>query len=240
MVLVSTTPSGNGLFLSSLRTPLPFSKRFWNLDHQRKHQSCSPLLFGHLLRKWFRDSVLGASPGPSSGTRQVRQSLWLEMHPLTPGVSILHGPQDQDFLSSRIPFYPASASSHPCLAGSSLLTFPTPFTAQGSCLGVVPLPRAAFRVQQRVVGRWTADKGDWGSGGACWRCLFVSPNLSPKLWSLPFIWPDNRPKPCSTPRGEICAPARWQQPTVTLGSAPTDELDRSGKEQPGGEPPGSR
>lgn len=34
-------------------------------------------------------------------------------------------------------------------------------------------------------------------------------------------------------------PARWQQPTVTLGSAPT-ELPRSGKEQPGGEPPGSR
>lgn len=117
---------------------------------------------------------------------------------------------------------------------------PHPLHSTGELFRSCPSPRAAFRVQQRVVGRWTADKGDWGSGGACWRCLFVSPNLSPKLWSLPFIWPDNRPKPCSTPRGEICAPARWQQPTVTLGSAPTDELDRSGKEQPGGEPPGSR
>lgn len=71
--------------------------------------------------------------------------------------------------------------------------------------------------------------------------LICKPGSLPEALETAFIWPDNRPKPCSTPCGEICAPARWQQPRVTLGTAPADaELARSGKEQPGGEPPGSR
>lgn len=127
------------------------------------------------IRKRFCDFFLGASPVSSHGTREVKQSLCLEMQPLTPGVSRLHSPQDQGFLSSS--FYLASTCSCPCLAGSSLLTLPRPLHRH-SCLGAVRLPGAAFREEQRVIGRWTADKGDWGSGGACWRCLFVTP-ISP-------------------------------------------------------------
>lgn len=124
MVLVSMTLSGNGLFLPSIRTPLPASKLSWNLDHWGKYQSCLSLLFGYPFRKQFCDFFLGASPVSSHGTREVRQNLCLGMQPLTPGVSRLHTPQDQGFLSSS--FYLASTCSRPCLAGSSLLTLPRP------------------------------------------------------------------------------------------------------------------
>lgn len=142
--------------------PISPSKHSWNLDHWRKQQFPLLLLFGHPLRKYFYDSLLHASPVPSSGRRQIRQSLWLIIHPQPQELSLL--PQTlRSILSKSFSIWPRLPVAPARLVPASS-PFPPHHCTQlfRSC----PLPGATFREEERVIVRWTADKGDWGSGGA--------------------------------------------------------------------------